>query len=68
MRHVVLIIFRWAHYSMGKKDGTLDIMTGDSELSTAISVLKDDKRKTKNFIYQLGQGGLRTVFNNLFNK
>lgn len=56
------------NYSMGKKEGTLDIMTGDSELSTAISALKDDKRKSKNFMYQLGQGGLRTVFNNLFTK
>lgn len=56
------------NYSMGKKEGTLDIITGDTELSTAISGLKDDKRKSKNFIYQLGQGGLKTVFNNLFTK
>lgn len=54
------------NYSMGKKEGIMDIMTGDSELSTAISSLKDDKRKTKNFMYQLGQGGLKTVFSNLF--
>lgn len=54
------------NYTMGKKEGIMDIMTGDNELSSSISSLKDDKRKTKNFIYQLGQGGLKTVFNNLF--
>ena len=56
------------NYSMGRKEGTMDIMTGDTELSSAISAMKDDKRKTKNFMYQLGQGGLKTVFNNLFNR
>ncbi len=56
------------NYSMGKKEGSLDIMTGDGTLSAAISAMKDDKRKSKNFVYQLGQGGLRTVFNNLFGK
>ncbi len=54
------------NYSMGKKEGVMDVMTGDTELTAAISALKDDKRKTKNFLYQLGQGGLKTVFNNLF--
>ncbi|HLU88160.1 MAG TPA: hypothetical protein VKZ44_10420 [Taishania sp.] len=54
------------NYTMGKKEGVMDIMTGDSELSNAISSLKEDKRKSKNFVYQLGQGGLRTVFSNLF--
>jgi len=54
------------NYSMGKKEGIMDIMTGDNELSSLISSLKDDKRKSKNFSYQLGQGGLKTVFNNLF--
>src|SRR5690606_18246896 len=48
------------NYTMGKKEGVMDIMTGDSELSNAISSLKEDKRKSKNFVYQLGQGGLRT--------
>ncbi|MCO5259014.1 MAG: hypothetical protein M9916_02610 [Crocinitomicaceae bacterium] len=56
------------NYSMGRKDGVMDIMTGDSELATDISALKEDKRKKKNFIYQLGQGGLKTVFFNLFSE
>lgn len=56
------------NYSMGKKDGVLDIMTGDTELATEISSLKEDKRKKKNFIFQLGQGGIKTVFYNLFSK
>lgn len=37
------------NYSMVKKDGTLLISTGDTELSTTISEMKDDKKKTKNF-------------------
>lgn len=53
-------------YTMSKKDGTLDIVTGDTELSTGIGALKEEKRKTKNFTYQLGQGGVRNAFNNLF--
>jgi hypothetical protein len=36
-------------YSMQKKDGTLLISTGDTELSTAIGEMKEDKKKTKNF-------------------
>ncbi len=56
------------NYTMGRKEGVLDIMTDDNELSTAISSLKEDKRKSKNFVYQLGQGGLKTVFNNLFTR
>ncbi len=54
------------NYSMGKKEGMMDIMTGDTELSTEIAALKEDKRKKKNFTYQIGRGGLKTVFYNLF--
>ena len=54
------------NYSMNKKDGTLDIITSDEKLSSEISSLKEDKRKKKNFLYQLGQGGQKQVFYNLF--
>jgi hypothetical protein len=40
-------------YSMLKKDGTLNIITNDSELSAAINAIKEDKRKSKNFLYQI---------------
>ena len=40
------------HYQMQKKDGTLKIKTGDQELSTALTEMKDDKRKKKNFKYE----------------
>ena len=41
------------HYSMQKKDGLLKIKTGDSEFSSDIEGLKEDKRKSKNFKYEL---------------
>lgn len=41
------------HYEMVKKDGTLRIKTGDTEMSGAISEMKEDKRKKKNFKYEL---------------
>ncbi len=41
------------HYGMIKKDGKLSIRTGDTELSAAISALKEDKLKSKNFKYEL---------------
>ncbi len=40
------------HYAMQKKDGVLKIKTGDQELSNALTELKDDKRKKKNFRYE----------------
>lgn len=40
-------------YSMLKKDGTLNIITNDSELAAAINAIKEDKRKMKNFLYQI---------------
>ncbi|XOV68496.1 MAG: hypothetical protein ACFHU9_04820 [Fluviicola sp.] len=42
----------YMHYGMSKKDGTLSIISGDSEFTNAINEMKDDKRKTKNFKYQ----------------
>ncbi len=53
-------------YTMAKKDGTLEIVTGDAALSTGISAMKEDKLKSKNFSYKLGQNSLKTVFINLF--
>ena len=41
------------YYSMNKKDGTLRIKSGDQEFNTALSEMKEDKRKTKNFLYYL---------------
>jgi len=41
------------HYSMQKKDGLLKIKTGDSEFSSDLEGLKEDKRKSKNFKYEL---------------
>lgn len=42
----------YMHYGMSKKDGTLSILSGDSEFSSAINEMKDDKRKTKNFKFE----------------
>ncbi len=56
------------NYSMNKKDAYLDILSSDSEFVSAITGMKDDKRKTKNFLYQLGQSGQRQVFYNLFER
>lgn len=54
------------NYEMAKKDGVLDIVTNDSDLSTGISGMKADKLKTKDFSYKLGQNSLKSVFLNLF--
>lgn len=54
------------NYQMMKKDGALDIISGDAELVNGIGAMKDDKLKTKNFSYKLGQNSLRNLFNNLF--
>ncbi len=40
-------------YSMVKKDGTLNVITSDSELQAAINAIKEDKRKSRNFLYQI---------------
>ncbi|MDR0803245.1 hypothetical protein [Fluviicola sp.] len=54
-------------YSMIRKDGTLNIITSDSELSGAINGIKEDKRKSKNFLYQISTnsvylGKLNAIF------
>ena len=54
-------------YSMMKRDGTLNIITSDSDLSNAINAIKEDKRKTKNFLYQISTnsvylGKLNAIF------
>jgi hypothetical protein len=40
------------NYSLSKKEGTLNILTGDTELSSTLNEMKEEKRKTKNFKYQ----------------
>lgn len=40
-------------YTMDKKDGKLSIVSNDTELTTAISAIKEDKRKTKGFMYEV---------------
>ncbi len=55
------------HYSMTKKDGTLLISTGDTELSTAIGEMKDDKKKTKNFKFDATSNSIyKTKFMGLY--
>jgi len=41
------------NYTMQKKDGLMRIKTGDEELKTALTELKEEKRKKKNFKYEL---------------
>lgn len=41
------------HYGMEKKDGTLRIKSGDQEFNTAMTEMKEDKRKKKNFLYEV---------------
>ena len=40
-------------YSMEKKDGTLKVITGDSELEASVNGIKEDKRKAKNYKYEM---------------
>ena len=40
-------------YGMNKKDGELFIYSGDVELEAAINELKPDKRKAKDFSYEI---------------
>jgi hypothetical protein len=54
-------------YSMIKKDGTMLIYSGDTEFSTALDDMKDEKRKSKNFMYQAsGSSALRTTLFDFF--
>ncbi len=41
------------NYRMGGKDGMLSILTGDGEFSAAINNIKEDKRKKRNFNYEI---------------
>lgn len=40
------------NYAVAKKEGTLNILTGDAELNSALNEMKEEKRKSKNFKYQ----------------
>lgn len=54
-------------YAMVKKDGTLNIYTGDKELEAGITAIKEDKRKTKNFRYDPStNSALLSIFMRLF--
>ncbi|MBI3239847.1 MAG: hypothetical protein HYZ43_13560, partial [Flavobacteriia bacterium] len=41
------------NYDMQKRDGKMSIVSNDTELTTAIGAIKEDKRKTKNFMYEV---------------
>ncbi|TNE56300.1 MAG: hypothetical protein EP338_00210 [Bacteroidetes bacterium] len=54
-------------YSMSKKDGEMKVYTSDAELETAINELKGDKKKSKNFSYELTSNRLYlSKFSRLF--
>lgn len=57
------------HYGMAKKEGTLRIITNDTEFNSEIGALKEDKLKSKNFRYE---SSTQTIYMNklleLFNK
>lgn len=41
------------NYAMTGKDGVLSILSGDGELNAVISEMKEDKRKKRNFMYEI---------------
>ncbi len=54
-------------YAMVKKDGLLQIYTGDKELEAGITAIKEDKRKMKNFKYDpTTNSALLSIFMRLF--
>ena len=54
-------------YGMMKKDGLLQIYTSDKELEAGITVIKEDKRKVKNFKYESStNSALLSIFMRLF--
>lgn len=54
-------------YQMTKKDGVLEIKTGDSVMNEGLEGMKEEKRKKKNFLYQKAtNGGAMTKLNMLF--
>ena len=56
-------------YRLNKKDGEMRIITGDKELADAVNSIKEDKRKTKNFKYEIStQGVYKSRFLGLFDR
>jgi hypothetical protein len=54
-------------YGMTKKDGLLQIYTTDKELDAGITAIKEDKRKAKNFKYEItNNSALMGIFMRLF--
>lgn len=54
-------------YGMTKKEGLLQVYTSDSDLQNGITALKEDKRKSKNFKYDISLNtGLLSIFTRLF--
>lgn len=54
-------------YGMTKNEGLLKIYTGDADLNNAINEMKEDKRKSKNFKYEIStNSGLMSIFKQLF--
>ena len=47
MEEITLCITQWK-----KKNGTLKIKTGDLEMQTKLTEMKEDKRKKKNFKFE----------------
>ena len=55
------------HYAMEKKDGTLNIRSGDSELNDEVNAIKEDKRKKKKFFYKMSKDNIFDIdFNAVF--
>lgn len=56
-------------YILVKKDGTMRIITGDETFSNAVNGIKEDKRKIKNFRYEIStQRVYLSKFMNLFER
>ena len=54
-------------YGMTKSEGLLYIYTGDADLNNSINEMKEDKRKSKNFKYEIStNSGLMSIFKLLF--
>lgn len=54
-------------YGMTKNDGLLKVYTGDPDLNNAINEMKEDKRKSKNFKYEVStNSALMSIFKQLF--
>lgn len=41
------------HFEMQKRDGKMSIVSNDTDLTSSIGAIKEDKRKTKNFLYEV---------------